>query len=128
LSAEKGSWSQSGDMCKDNPAGGSLFQECQPGTCKPELLKRAITGLTDDEATMWINGYVLRSSTMQYYGKLSGPGILRIPVCMNWYKNIRFVFVISELLHKPLTLHAIYCFVHVALNLYCLYFHNNLQM
>jgi hypothetical protein len=83
-------------MCKDNPAGGSLFQECQPGTCKPELLKRAITGLTDDEATMWINGYVLRSSTMQYYGKLSGPGILRIPVCMNWYKNIRFVFVISE--------------------------------
>ena len=55
MSAEKGSWSQSGDMCKDNPAGGSLFQECQPGTCKPELLKRAITGLTDDEATMWIN-------------------------------------------------------------------------
>ena len=113
-------------MCEDNPAGGSLFQECQPGTCKPELLKGTITGLTDDETTMWINGYVLRSSTMQYYGKFSEHAILRI--CINWYKNIRFVFVISELLHKPLKLLAIYCFVHVALNLYCLYFHNNVQM
>lgn len=115
-------------MCEGNPAGGSFFQECQPGTCTPELLKGAITGLTDGEATMWINGYVLRSSPMQYYGKFYVPTILRIS--MIWNKNIRFVFVMSALLHNPLKLLAVYCFVHVALyiHVYCLYFHNNLQI
>ena len=87
MSAEKGTWSQSRVLCEDNSAGGSLFQDCQPGTCKPELLKGTITGLTDDEHTMWINGYVLHSSPMQYYGKFSGCAALRI--CMNWCRKIR---------------------------------------
>jgi hypothetical protein len=51
-------------------AGGYAMNSCQPQSCDPYSLKGGMHGAYVRGQIMWLDGYVLRSPLMEYFGKI----------------------------------------------------------